>query len=418
MKLTLVDRLSRVYFEGKYVNYPLRIGNVLSRIGPATGARALGDYVASRANQLLVKQAPAAMSMEDAYVSQFGRTLYELFFRNYSEKVWGKDCKELSGDWVTQRSKGLTLWTALRDAVQRNDGQVKSLVDRFMYPKLGFGRISERMADEIERAGGSIHLGWRVTAAQHDGARIRNVTVGNGTCERVVEGDEFVSSIPMTELVRDLTPRLDRGILAAADTLSYRGLVTVHLMLNRPQVSSDTWLYVHDPTVSFARLHEPRNWSSELAPEGKTSLVLEVFCEADDAMWRRSDADLCDLVVHDLTHILHLVEPGDVLGGFAVRSRDAYPRYTLGYREAVDAIKAQLSTFRNLSPVGRGGTFRYNNSDHAIETGLLAARKALGEAVDVDTVNGDTVYLESGRAPMLGRGDLTPVGGAAALGNP
>ena len=171
--------------------------------------------------------------------------------------------------------------------------------------------------------------------------------------------------------------------------MTYRGLVTVHLMLNRPQISSDTWLYVHDPAVSFARLHEPRNWSSDLAPAGKTSLVLEVFCEADDATWRRSEADLCDLVVDDLTRRLHFIEPGDVLGGFAVRSRDAYPRYTLGYREVVDAIKAQLSTFRNLSLVGRGGTFRYHNSDHAIETGLLAARKALGEAVDVDMVNGD-----------------------------
>jgi len=417
-ELTLVDRVSRVYFEGKYVNYPLRLGNVRSRIGPATGARALGDYVASKANQLLVKQPPAAMSMEDAYVSQFGRTLYELFFRNYSEKVWGKECKELSGDWVTQRSKGLTLWTALRDAVQRNDGKVESLVDRFMYPKLGFGRISERMAEEIERAGGSVHLGWRVTSVQHDDERIRSVTVSNGTREQVVEGDEFVSSIPMTELVRDLTPNADRGILAAADTLTYRGLVTVNLMLNRPHVSSDTWLYVHDPTVSFARLHEPRNWSSDLAPDGKTSLVLEVFCEADDAMWRRSDADLCELVVHDLTSILHFIEPGDVLGGFAVRSRDAYPRYTLGYREVVDAIKAKLGSFRNLSLVGRGGTFRYNNSDHAIETGLLAARKALGEAVDVDTVNEDAAYLESGSAPTLGRKDLTPVPHAAASWNP
>ncbi len=414
-ELTVVDRISRVYFDGKYVNYPLRLGNVLSRIGPATGVHALADFVSSKANELL-KTPAAVMSMEDAYIAQFGRTLYELFFRNYSEKVWGKNCRELSGDWVTQRSKGLTLWTTLRDAVQRSDGKVESLADRFMYPKLGFGRISEKMSEEIEGAGGSVHVGWRVISVRHDGDRIRNVTVTDGKHEQVVEGDEFISSIPMTELVRDLTPRAEPALLTANETLTYRGVITVNLMLNRPQVSSDTWLYVHDPAVSFARLHEPRNWSADLAPEGKTSLVLEIFCEADDAMWRRSDGDLCQLVVQDLTQVLHFIEPADVIGGFAVRSRDAYPRYSLGYRDVVDAVKTHLGSFRNLSLVGRGGTFRYNNSDHAIETGLLAARKALGEAVTVDTVNRDATYLESGRAPS--HSDLARVSGAAALGNP
>jgi len=415
-ELTLVDRTSRVYFDGKYVDYPLRFGNVLSRIGPATGARALGDFVASKASQVLAKPAQA-VSMEDAYVSQFGRTLYELFFRNYSQKVWGRDCRELSGDWVTQRSKGLTLWTAFRDAIQRSDGKVDSLVDRFMYPRLGFGRISERMAEEIERAGGQVHCGWRVTSAQHDGAAIRSVTVCNGGREQVVEGDEFISSIPMTELATILAPQVDSGVLSAAESLTYRGLVTVHLMLDRPHVSPDTWLYVHDPAVRFARLHEPRNWSADLAPTGKTSLVLEVFCETGDDTWQRSDADLCGLVVEDLTRVLHFIERGDVIDGFVVRSRDAYPRYTLGYRELVDAVRRQLGTYRNLSLVGRGGTFRYNNSDHAIETGLLAARKALGEVVDLDEVNEDRAYLEVGRAPVLARAELTPARGAAASWN-
>jgi protoporphyrinogen oxidase len=407
-ELTLVDRVSRVYFDGKYVNYPLRLTNVLSRIGPATGARALGDYVASKAIEVIGKPRGAAVSMEDAYVSQFGRTLYELFFRNYSQKVWGKDCRELSGDWVTQRSKGLTLWTALRDSIQRSDGKVESLADRFMYPRLGFGRISERMAEEIERGGGQVHCGWRVISAQHDGAAIRGITVSDGHREQVVEADEYISSIPMTELAAILTPRVDKAILSAAESLTYRGLVTVHLMLDRPQVTPDTWLYMHDPAVRFARMHEPRNWSTDLAPPGKTSLVLEVFCEADDDTWRRSDAEQCSVAIDDLTRVLHFIEPADVIDAFAIRSRDAYPRYSLGYRQAVDAIKRELGTYHNLSLVGRGGTFRYNNSDHAIETGLLAARKALGEVVDLEDVNSDSAYLEAGRAPALAGPELSP----------
>jgi protoporphyrinogen oxidase len=396
-ELILVDRVSRVYFDGKYVDYPLQLGNVLSRIGPVTGARALGDFVAAKAGQLVTDR--PAVSMEDAYVSQFGRTLYELFFRNYSEKVWGRECRELSGDWVAQRSKGLTLWTALRDAVKRSDGKVESLVDRFMYPRLGFGRISERMAQEIERAGGRVHPGWRVVSVERIGDAIRAIRVSDGHDEQIVEGDEFISSIPMTELIRGLCPSVHPSLLEATNALTYRGLITVHVMVNRPQISNDTWVYVHDPSVRFARLHEPRNWSADLAPPGKSSLVLEVFCDPGDGMWQRTDSEICALVIDDLTQTLHFVEPNEVIDAFAVRSRDAYPRYSLGYRAAVDAIKLHLSAYANLSLVGRGGTFRYNNSDHAIETGLLAARKALGESVDIEAVNAVPQYLEERRVP-------------------
>jgi protoporphyrinogen oxidase len=352
--------------------------------------------------------------MEDAYVSQFGRTLYELFFRNYSEKVWGKDCRELSGDWVTQRSKGLTLWTAVRDALKRSDGQVESLVDRFMYPRWGFGRIAERMAEEIERAGGHVHCGWRVISAAHHGSVVKSVRVSDGRQEQTVEADEFISSIPMTELARSLAPSAGRAVIGAAEALNYRGLITVHLMLNRPQVTNDTWIYVHDPAVRFARLHEPRNWSADLAPEGKSSLVLEVFSEPGDDIWQRSDADVCELVANDLTQVLHFIEPAEIMDAFALRSRDAYPRYGLEYRAAVETLKAQLKSFSNLQIVGRGGTFRYNNTDHAIETGLLAARKALGELVDLEGVNGEAKYLEERRVSTNGAGERSVIRGATA----
>ena len=397
-ELIWVDRTSRIYFDGKFVQYPLKMGNVLGEIGPLTGARAVGDFVLAKAQQTL-SQRPIR-SMEDAYVAQFGRTLYEMFFRRYSEKLWGERCDQLSGDWVTQRSKGMSLLTTVRDTLKKNNDQVESLIDRFMYPEMGYGRISERMADVITANGGHVHTGYRVVQARHDGRTLRQVVVSNGRAEEVVEADAFVSSIPMTELARILRPSAEHAVLAATEQLSYRDLVTVHLLLNREQVTNDTWVYVHDPRVSFARLHEPRNWSPALAPAGKTSLVLEVFCEAGDSIWQTSDEGLCELVTRDLAHYLHFIEPSDVIGGFAVRLRDAYPRYGLDYRPAVDTIKSHLKRFTNLQIVGRGGTFRYNNADHAVETGLLAARNLLGEGTtDIDTVNSANEYLEERRRP-------------------
>ncbi len=399
-ELIWVDRISRIYFDGKFVSYPLKTGEVIRNIGPFTGARAAADFVVSQVSQRVSGR--PVVTMEDAYVAQFGRTLYELFFKNYSEKLWGEACTNLSGDWVAQRSKGLSLFTAVRDAVKRSDNQVESLLEKFMYPRLGYGRISERMAEGIVASGGSVNLGWRVAGVKHDDLAIQSITVDNGAREQVIEGDAFVSSIPMTELIHILRPSVDQALLDATRMLTFRDLITAHVYVDRPRVTDDTWVYVHDPRVIFGRLHEPRNWSADMAPEGKTSLVLEIFCDANDAIWRQSDGALLERVTGDLSDYLGFVEPREVIGGFIERSRDAYPRYAVGYRDAVDAIKRHLYSYRNLSIVGRGGTFRYNNADHAIETGLLAARNVLGEAVDIDSVNSEQEYHEERRVPSPG----------------
>jgi protoporphyrinogen oxidase len=396
-ELVMVDRISRIFFDGRYVDYPLRAGNVLSRVGPVTSVRAIGDFVVSKASQRLTHK--PVISMEDAYVAKFGRTLYELFFRDYSEKVWGQACSALSGDWVDQRSKNLSLFTAMREAVKRSDNSVESLVDRFMYPALGFGRISERMAEQIEQNGGRVHLGSRVIGVNHVRGRVSRVCTDDGRRQQEFAGDMFISSIPMTELAGCLVPRTDAAVLQSAASLTYRDLITVHLLVDRPRVTNDTWVYIHDPSVSFARLHEPRNWSPRMSPDGKTSLVLELFCDVGDGMWQRSDAELIDMVIRDLADRLEFLRPRQVSDGFVVRSKDAYPRYSLGYADAVACIKSYLAGLENLAVVGRGGTFRYNNTDHAIETGLLAARRALGESVDMESVNADRAYLEERPAP-------------------
>jgi protoporphyrinogen oxidase len=402
-ELIWVNRISRIYFDGKFVSYPLKTSEVMRSIGPVTGARAAADFLVSQATQRL-KEKPI-VTMEDAYIAQFGRTLYQLFFKNYSEKLWGEECTKLSGDWVAQRSKGLSLFTAVKEAVKKSDDQVESLVDKFMYPRYGYGRISERMADAVVAGGGSVNLGWRVTSVKHANKAIESVVVSDGQTERIVGGDAFVSSIPMTELIQILSPTAERSLLEATRILTFRDLITVHAYVDRPSVTNDTWVYVHDPRVIFGRLHEPRNWSPDMVPPGKTSLVLEIFCEADDQVWKQSDATILDRVTRDLSEYLGFIEPREMIGGFIERSRDAYPRYSVGYKTAVDTIKQHLRSYRNLSIVGRGGTFRYNNADHAIETGLLAARNILGEAIDIDSVNSEQEYHEE---RVVSRGGLTP----------
>lgn len=396
-ELIEVDRVSRIYFEGKYFYYPLRIGNALAGMGLRRSIRALADALAVTLRPLRID---GEATMEQAYINQFGRTLYEQFFKTYSEKVWGLRCDQVSGDWVAQRSKGLSLTTAIKDALTRSRGEIESLVERFSYPRLGIGRFSERMAEDVRAGGGEIALNSRVVRVHHDGQRVTGVTVRTERGDLRVEGDAFISSIPITQLARAFRPPAPAEVIAAANALRFRELITVNLMLRRPQVTSDTWLYIHDPAIPFARIHEPRNWSPAMAPEGTTSLVCELFCNRGDAFWTAPDDVLIELAVKEFAE-LGFFDRQEVLDGFVVRAVRAYPVYTLGYQRHLDVLKRYLRRFENLQIVGRYGTFRYNNSDHSVETGILAARNLLGERHDLDLVNSAPEYLEERRRAVV-----------------
>lgn len=394
-----VRRTSRIYFDGKYIDYPLRVGNALAAIGPVKAARAMLDYARVRLEQRL--NPTPIVSMEDAYVDQYGRTLYELFFARYSEKVWGRPCAEMSGDWVNQRTKGMSLLTAVKDAIVPSKGQVQSLIDSFMYPRYGYGRLSERMAEGIRAAGNAVRLGAGVTKIRRRGNHIESVVVTDARGrEDVVAGAEFVSSIPLTVLCQIVEPAAPAEVLDAAKALVFRNVITVNLMLNREQVTPDTWLYVHDRDILFGRLHEPKNWSVDMVPDQrKTSIVAEYFCSFGDPVWSMSDDALVEQTVKHLVEDLGFIERNEVLGGFAVRAPRAYPSYTLGYDRPLAILKAFVDSFDNLQIIGRYGTFRYNNADHSVETGLLAARNILGEVHDLDRVNAEREYHEIKRLP-------------------
>jgi protoporphyrinogen oxidase len=421
-----VRRISRIYFDGKFIDYPLAAGSALTAISPVTAARAMFDYGRARVEQQLNPK--PIVTMEDAFVDQYGHTLYKLFFERYSEKVWGRPCAEMSGDWVGQRTKGMSLLTAVKDAIVPSKGAVQSLIESFMYPRYGYGRLSERMADGIRAAGNEVRLRSGVTAIRRRGNHITGVvaTDADGR-EQVVEGAQFVSSIPLTVLCQIMEPAAPAEVLAAAEALVFRNVITVNLMLDRERMTDDTWLYVHDRDILFGRLHEPKNWSVDMVPDqAKTSVVAEYFCSFGDEIWSMSDDALVERTVAHLVDDLGFIARNEVLGGFAVRAPRAYPSYTIGYEKPLQILKDFVYSFDNLQIIGRYGTFRYNNADHSVETGLLAAKNILGEAHDIEQVNAEKEYHETkrldgaraprpaaSRAPLDGQGRAV----AAAVGN-
>lgn len=392
-ELLWVNRISRIYFDGKYVDYPLKISNALKAVGPVTAAQAMADYGRTRAQK---KVRPTEVeSMEDAYIDQFGPTLYKLFFKNYSEKVWGLPCDQMSGDWVAQRSKGMSLVTAVKDAVVPSKGEVVSLIDEFMYPKYGFGRLSERMTDKITAMGNEVRLGAGVTTVHREGNRVTGVTLETESGLERVEATNYISSIPLTVLAKIMEPAAPAEVLAAADSLTFRNIITVNLMLKRQQVTPDTWLYVHDKRILFGRFHEPKNWSPYMVPSDDfTSLVIEYFCSFGDHIWEMTEEELVENAIDHLVNDLKFIDRSEVIGGFIIRAPRAYPSYVMGYEKPLGKIKDFIDQFENLQIIGRYGTFRYNNTDHSIETGLLAAENILGERHDLERVNADQEYHE------------------------
>ncbi len=403
-ELLWVNRISRIYFDGKFIDYPLKFQSALMSIGPVTAAQAMFDYGVSTMKRQFSEQ--NLESMEDRYIDQYGKKLYELFFKNYSEKLWGRSCDQLSGDWVSQRTKGMSLMTAIKDAVIPSKGKVVSLIDEFMYPRYGFGRFSERMADTIEKSGNEVLLKHPVRRIVLDGNRVKGIEVQTEEGVELLEADNFISSIPMTVLCKITDPPAPQEVLDAADSLDFRDIITVNVMFKKRQVTNDTWLYVHDKNILFGRFHEPKNWSPDMVPSDEyTSLVVEYFCTRGDHIWNMSDEQLVNQTVKHLVEDLEFVSPDEVIGGFVVRATKAYPVYGMGYEAPLKLMKDYIAGIENLQYIGRGGSFRYNNTDHSIETGLLAAKNILGEHHDLEAVNADEEYheIKQDRIPAAAR---------------
>lgn len=368
--LLLVERSSKILFDGDFYDYPLSVGNALSRLGPGRSTRVVLDYLWEQVRRRFTDR--PIVSLEDWVVRNFGRTLFELFFKEYSEKVWGIRCDRIAREWVEQRIKGLSLGVAIKKAfAPKGARRPRTLAGQFLYPARGIGQICDRLQARIDKSG-QVLTGAKVIGIEHDRYSIQSLIVKEG--ERVTEyrGCDFVSSIPLPALVRMLQPRAPGEVLEAASGLGFRDLVLVSLMLDRERVTDLTWMYIHDGDVPFGRIHEPKNWSTRMAPEGKTHLVAEFFCSRGDAIWGSDDASLAQQTTQALARMA-LIEPRDVVDSMILRIPHAYPLFEVGYTRKQARILEYLAGFSNLQLAGRGGQFEYHNTDHAMESGLSAA---------------------------------------------
>jgi protoporphyrinogen oxidase len=401
-------RLSRIYYRGRFFAYPIQAVNALWNLGPLEAFLCLASYARAR---LFPVRNPK--TLEDWVRNQFGRRLFTIFFKTYTEKVWGISTRELSADWAAQRIKSLDLWVVIRSALlpnrkpRRRGEIVTTLIDRFRYPRLGPGQMWEKVAQIAAARGHPVRLGRAVERIAHANGTVTAVVTrdASGAVE-THEGTDFVSSIPIRELVDRLDPPAPDEVRGAANALGYRDFISIALMIDRPSVFPDNWIYIHDPGVRVGRIQNFKNWSPDMVPDSsKTCLGLEYFCFEGDGLWTMPDHELVELAKNELAQ-LGICAAQEVFDGVVVRQQKAYPVYDDAYQANVSVVREYLQrSLPNLHLAGRNGMHKYNNQDHSMMTALLVARRiAAGSLLDPWKVNADAVYHEDIK---VGERDLT-----------
>ena len=404
-------RLSRIYYNGKFFDYPLKPLDALRKLGPIEAVRIVLSYARVR---LFPRR--EERSFEDWVTNRFGKRLFEIFFKSYTEKVWGIPCDEISADWAAQRIKNLDLTAAIKNALlgQSRSGEVvTTLIDRFHYPRLGPGMMWERCRERCAELGASTRMGAEVVQIRHHDGSVESVGVSRRAEGGQVELEHVdvagvISSMPVPELIRALDPPPPADVLAAANRLRFRDFLTVVVVVDQADVFPDNWIYIHSSDVKVGRIQNFKNWSPDMVPdESLTSLGLEYFVQEGDELWTESDDELCALGARELES-LGLVRGARVVSQAVVRMPKAYPVYDQEYAEALDVVREYLETLPNLQLVGRNGQHRYNNQDHSMLTGMLAARNVAGADHDLWSVSDDESYLEEGEGASRERGRKPP----------
>ncbi|MGH9946538.1 MAG: NAD(P)/FAD-dependent oxidoreductase [Pyrinomonadaceae bacterium] len=388
------SRLSRIYYNKKFFHYPLKATNALLGLGIWNCFMMVGSYAMA---QLFPTK--NERSFEDWICNRFGKRLYNTFFKTYTEKVWGIPCNEISADWAAQRIKGLSLISTIKNALlsaqpQNKADVIKTLIDAFDYPEKGPGQMWEMVAESIQKDGSTLKMRSGVEKIFWQEDKITALEIESSGKRETISGTDFISSMPMQELVRKLEPPPPAEVIEAADKLGYRDFLTVSLVIDKADLFSDNWIYIHDSDVKVGRIQNFKNWSPEMVPDpNKTCLGLEYFCFEGDGLWTMSDEDLVALGSKELG-ILGLVDTKDVEDGAVVRMPKAYPVYDGVYAEAVDTIREFLEGLGNMYLVGRNGMHKYNNQDHSMLTAMLSVKNILGAKYDVWGVNVDNEYHE------------------------
>jgi protoporphyrinogen oxidase len=388
----LRPRQSRIYWNKKFLEYPLQGMDVIKKLGPIELTRAFLSYVWAQ-----IKPKGREDTFEQWVSNRFGKRLFNHFFKSYTEKVWGVSTSEIRADWAAQRIKGLSFFSAAKAAFFGNRGNKHtSLIDRFKYPRFGPGQMWETMASYITRMGGEIRMNAPVTKLVTENGRLTRVIAGGET----LTPSAVISSLPLRTTVGLAEPAAPAEVRKAAHGVRYRDFLTVSLVIDGEDLFPDNWIYIHDPGVRVGRIQNFRSWSPDMVPDpSKASIGLEFFCFEGDDLWNMADDDLVELGKRELGE-LGLARPEQVERGFVVRVHKAYPMYDAEYAERVATIRGWLETIPNITQVGRNGLHRYNNSDHSMLTSMRAVDNLLdGTQHDIWAVNAESVYHEEHEEP-------------------
>lgn len=401
--LITCSRLSRIYYKQKFFSYPLDIAEVIENIGKRQSALTLASYFKAK-----IITSRNTHNLEEWVTRKFGRRLYQMFFKSYTEKVWGMPCSEISADWAAQRIKGLSLTKAACNAIipkltkkkkpKDRSSEIKTLITSFRYPRLGPGMLWEAAAEKVKINKGAIHMGATVQKIEHaNNGRWRVLSSSNEKIQET-EVDHLISSAPLGWLIRNITPNLPAEALQAAESLRYRDFLTVALILRPRVLFADNWIYIHEPDLKVGRIQNFGNWSAAMVPErGMACYGMEYFTSTAEPFWSMDDSALIAFATREL-EALGLSESGDVVDGAVVRQPKAYPVYDDDYKVRRKIIKRSLqSCCPNLHVVGRNGMHQYNNQDHSMMTAMLCAKNIIaGECIyDLWQVNQDAEYLET-----------------------
>ncbi len=390
----MVQRTTRILYNGKFFEYPLKVGNALINLGPFRATAAVLSYLTAR-----IRREKDLATLEAWITDRFGRVLFETFFKTYTEKLWGIRCSELDADWAAQRIQGLTLWGAIRSALVGNRGNsLKTLVDEFAYPRSGNSLFYERMRQHIESNGGRVAVQSAVREILMDEDRVTGVVLADGS---VVESSHVFSSMPITLLLKGM-PAVPDQVKEAAARLRFRNTILVYLRVQEADLFPDQWLYVHDESVQHGRVTNFRNWSPELVANDEESvLCLEFWCFEDDTIWSESDDELVARAREEIVRT-GLAPEESILDGAVIRIPRCYPVYERGYQEPLKTVTDWLDGISGLTAIGRYGAFKYNNQDHSILMGIMSAESlAAGAPAPLWHINTDSNYQEAASSDSL-----------------
>ncbi|HSC52518.1 MAG TPA: NAD(P)/FAD-dependent oxidoreductase [Phnomibacter sp.] len=391
-------RSSRVYYNKKFFSYPLVAMDALRKLGLVESALCMLSYAKAR---LFPVRDPK--NFEQWVINEFGERLYRIFFKTYTEKVWGIPCSEISADWAAQRIKGLSMSSAIRNALiparKKGNGQqtIKTLIDSFRYPKYGPGQMWQTTAQKAVQMGANLHMDTSVQGLQYDAVDGKWTIQLQG--QEAAEGFDYViSSAPLRELIGGLQAPIPQSAIKAANALHYRDFLTVVLILKDRRLFNDNWIYIHDPSVKVGRIQHFKSWSPYMVPDDSMVCYgLEYFCSEGDGLWSSSNEALAAMAIKELEQI-GLCQPGEVLDSYVVRQPKAYPVYDQQYQQHLHTIQEGIADLKGLILVGRNGMHKYNNQDHSMMTAMLAVKNIIAgkEIYNLWNVNQDAEYHEAG----------------------